>query len=82
MTCDNCKDLMEETLRTNGYDGLYWSYGVCSCDLDHLMICGGYCGDCEPGYKIKDKAALDGWRIVADKPEDKWKGEGDERERQ
>jgi hypothetical protein len=44
------RQIVEKYLRENGYDGLYNS-NDCACDLNDLMPCGFWDGDCKAGYK-------------------------------
>ena len=44
------KEIVEEYLKANGYDGLY-NYVGCGCALDDLDACGEISPCCEPGYK-------------------------------
>ena len=45
------RDITEQWLRANGYDGLY-SPGYCCCSVEDLMPCGEYKPDCRPGHKV------------------------------
>jgi len=47
-------EIIEKYLKENGYDGLYNLNGECGCEIDDLIPCMDYCGDCKPGYKISD----------------------------
>ena len=69
------KDIVEQWLRLNGYDGLCTV--DCGCELDDLMPCcePDCCMDCEPGYKAScqgpEDCAADGdcpWHIVPTRP--------------
>ncbi len=42
----DCKEIIEEYLKKNGYDGLVGD--ECGCCLDDLMPCGECCHECEP----------------------------------
>ena len=44
------REIVEEYLKANGYDGLY-SEG-CGCQASDLMPCDMPCEDCQPGYKV------------------------------
>ena len=55
------REILTEWLGDNGYDGLYTS-GGCACKIDNLVPGGIFCdmcGDCKPGYLIKDEAGED-----------------------
>lgn len=47
------KEIIENYLRTNGFNGLYKSDEGCACELNDLCLCGFYESpvDCKPGYK-------------------------------
>ena len=47
------RDIVEEWLIENGYDGLW--HDDCGCGLDDFMPCNGErcVAECEPGYKRK-----------------------------
>ena len=58
-------------LKDNGYDGLYSD--DCGCEINDLMPCGQFGGQCEPGYKCscpgpKDCPADGDWHINGTKP--------------
>ena len=42
------REIVQEWLRTNGYDGL--CDVECGCEIDDLMPCLEDCGHCVPGY--------------------------------
>ena len=44
------RQIVEQWLRANGYDGL--TTVDCGCVVDDLMPCGEYVADCEAGYKV------------------------------
>jgi len=50
----NVKEIVEQFLEANGYDGLYNENGGCACKRDDLMPCRNVCGtsqdDCRAGY--------------------------------
>ena len=45
----NVREIVEDYLTRNGYDGMCGD--GCGCGLDDLMLCEDYCEDCQPGYK-------------------------------
>ena len=47
-------EMINDWLKTNGYDGLLNEYGECACEIDDLFPC-GYPNenDCQAGYKTK-----------------------------
>lgn len=47
-----CKEIIEEYLKNNGYDGLY-SWSQCGCKVGDLMPCGEIYDDCEAGHFVK-----------------------------
>lgn len=47
----NVLQIVNEYLKTNGYDGLLNTDGECACEVDSLAPCDGSCDACEPGYK-------------------------------
>jgi len=72
------KEIVIKHLKEHGYDGLHCYF--CACELEHLMDCDLYCGDCEPGYKWTScegcsdtcECEFEGesdWCIRTDKPE-------------
>lgn len=47
----NAKEIVEDYLKRNGFDGLA---GVeCSCEIGDLMPCDEFGSECRPGYRIK-----------------------------
>ena len=44
------RQIVEQWLRANNYDGLCSE--DCGCEVDDLMPCGEYVNDCEAGYKV------------------------------
>ena len=54
------KDMVEEYLKKNNYDGL-WNTD-CGCFIKDLMPCNSYSGDCKPGHerKVEGKREI-GW---------------------
>lgn len=46
----NLKELTEQWLKTNGYEGLVNGSIECGCKLDDLMPCHEPGVDCEPGH--------------------------------
>ena len=65
----NVKEIVQKYLQENGYDGLCDEWHECGCQINDLMPCGEYCGDCIPGYKIPDPDYKGHWLITKDKPE-------------
>jgi len=67
-------ELVEEYLKTNGYDGLCHSETGCGCRRGDLMPCGEPSPNCQPGYSVQPPKDSDA---------DFWisplKGDGDER---
>ena len=50
---NNCKSIIQEYLRNNGFDGLICDESPCGCGVDEIMDC-GCCGDeCYPAYATK-----------------------------
>ena len=47
----NVKEIVEQYLRTNGFDGLYSELGECGCGIGDLMPCDSPCDICEPAFK-------------------------------
>ena len=45
------KEIIEQYLRTNGFDGLF-SEVECACGIDDLVPCDGPCDRCRPGYRV------------------------------
>lgn len=77
----NVRQIVEQWLRANGYDGL--SGLDCCCEVNDLMPCGEYVDGCEAGYKVPcpgaEDCAADGdcpWHINTSKP----KGVKDDKE--
>jgi hypothetical protein len=66
------KEIVEQWLKDNGYDGLYSPMGECGCCIgeDFIPCQSEGVENCEPGYIVKCKPG-DEWeyRIVKDKPE-------------
>jgi hypothetical protein len=60
----NIKQMVEERLRKDGFDGLCCD--GCGCRVEDLMPCGAPCMDCKPGHirygTFSDKK--DTWVIV------------------
>lgn len=90
----NCKDIIVEYLKTNGYDGLFSRDGECACKMDDLMPCEGYGSEisCEPGYikyytecttiqscGLECAGETDGFCISAKKPDGPEKPESGEK---
>jgi hypothetical protein len=48
------EELLRETLRAQGYDGLLSDDFECSCRIDDLAACDGCCLDCIPSHETKD----------------------------
>ena len=48
------KEIVEEYLKANGYDGLFVE-DCCACELDDLFPCHEYCGECIAGYKLAEE---------------------------
>ncbi len=62
----NVKEIIQQYLQANGYDGLCNGDIECGCALVDLMPCGEYGSECEPGYKgMKDDGD---WVIETEKP--------------
>ena len=53
----NIKEIIEDWLEKNGYQGLVGDYG-CGCALEDFMPCGEVSEDCEAAYKIKCKGKI------------------------
>ncbi len=49
----NVHGILKNWLSQNGYEGLYTE--DCGCDLDDLIACDSYCGNCMPGIKLRYK---------------------------
>lgn len=47
------KEIIENFLVANGYDGLYNEDVDCACKLDDLMPCGYSSPECKAGYLIQ-----------------------------
>lgn len=65
-------EMVERTLRTNGYDGLFNESGECACLVTDLEPCGNMSSECEAGFKIDmlgDGYGEEGitWRIMGQK---------------
>lgn len=58
----SCGEMVRLYLEQNGYTGLCENYGMCGCEIDDLMPCGGdYAMNCEAGHKTDgcdDKCGL------------------------
>jgi hypothetical protein len=48
----NVKEIAQEYLRKNGYDGLCCDDSMCGCDIDDICPCGEFIGECKPAYKV------------------------------
>lgn len=46
----DCKEIITEYLKQNGFDGLYHSDSDCACRIDDLFTCGCCIGECRAGY--------------------------------
>lgn len=46
-----CKEIIENYLRENGFDGLVNTDLPCGCDVDSLFPCECEGYDCQPAYK-------------------------------
>jgi len=61
--------IVEDYLKTNGYDGLYNAAADCACDLSDLMPCGFDCSACKPGYRVPCRCGENClFDIVSEKP--------------
>ena len=62
----NVKQIVLRYLEDNGYDGLYDTKVTCGCDLDDIMPCEDFCGNCKPGHKVlnTENDNVFGWNIV------------------
>lgn len=49
----NVRQIIEEYLKANGYDGLYNDVGECGCEIGDLFTCGFTEYTCEPAHKEK-----------------------------
>ena len=49
----NCKEIIKNYLKDNGYDGLCHVETECGCGLDNLAPCGVWMWLCEPAYKAE-----------------------------
>ena len=58
------RDIVNDTLRVGGYDGLYNLDRGCECGINDLMPGVSNCADCSPGYRQRKDG---GWRIGPDK---------------
>jgi len=45
-----CSEIIKDYLIKNKFDGL--GCEACSCDIEDLMPCNEFYGDCKPGYKV------------------------------
>jgi hypothetical protein len=66
------KSMLRAVLVKQGYDGLFTvnnkNYDcVCGCDLNDLMYCDEYSGDCKPGYKSQARNADENYYISGNK---------------
>ncbi|HUX01550.1 MAG TPA: hypothetical protein VMY35_11280 [Phycisphaerae bacterium] len=52
------REIVEEWLKRDGYDGLYSRDACCSCFAGDLMPCLDPCGACRPGYAHKCPASI------------------------
>ena len=73
------RQIVEQWLRANGYDGLVSWMDDCGCLCDDLMPCGCDCiANCTPGYKVpcadpihcEVYGACNGFHIVRTRPPD------------
>ena len=79
------KDIIADTLKSHGFDGLCHPDTDCGCGLDDLIgPCEGAQYDCQPAYKIKD-AQGDPWYTIAfdhrpteEEVREYWKKKGNE----
>lgn len=46
-------DMVDEYLKTNGYDGLLQEDGECACLLGDLAPCGEIMGSCRAGHRVE-----------------------------
>jgi len=61
----NAKEIIEEYLRANGFNGL-WNH-ECGCSDDFLMPCGGDFSQCKPGHTVRIEGGFD---IIGERSED------------
>ena len=62
------KNILEQYLIDNGFDGLVEPDRECACDIKDLAPCENNCIYCEPGYKIPDKTGEFDYLITTKKP--------------
>lgn len=62
--------IVEDWLKSNGYDGLFNADVHCGCKLDDLMPCGEPTSDCQAGYLVNNPGCSEGcnWHIQKDNP--------------
>lgn len=66
------KEIVEEWLKANGYDGLIWGLNpdeACGCQIGDLMICESRCDGCQPAYRGPDPSGDADWLMYASKEE-------------
>jgi hypothetical protein len=59
-------DMVERTLKADGFDGLFSEDGECACTVDDLAPCGEIQGSCSAGYSVACGANSDGGCTVQD----------------
>lgn len=48
----NVREMLEKSLRENGFDGLVHEEGECACQIGELVPCESDFTSCHPGYKV------------------------------
>ncbi len=61
------KEIIKTWLKANGYDGLCDPEHECGCGIDDLILCGGPCDECQPGYRGPDPSGDADFCIYASK---------------
>jgi len=68
------KEMVEEYLKKNCYDGLFNTSGKCACRLDNLIPCCDGIDECRAGYEVECPGGDEcengdcEFHIVAEKP--------------
>jgi hypothetical protein len=52
----NVKEIVEQYLKNNGYDGLCLPEQECGCHIGNLFACGSDFSPCQPGHRAVNDA--------------------------